>query len=590
MASNAQEVAILPNVQTSAEFQFEKPEAWLLWLKRFERYISVANLKDRSEKEKIDLLLYTMGEKAEEILVQMTSGSTSLLTLKAVTDKFTEYFSPKRNTIFERYKFNSRKQNIGESVDSFVTTLYSLAETCEYGVLKEELIRDRIVIGVRDMRTSERLQLMADLTLEKALNVARQAEIQAKEGKLLRKEVAAENSEINRVSRFQKNKKKFNQQEKENKNRTLKNKENCGRCGGIKHADFKKCPALKSTCHNCQKIGHWDKVCRSKKVRRIEGQTTDEDGDTSPIFLGAVSGNNDVNKDFAFRAYVRELSRKVNFIIDTGADVTCISANSIPSRLKDKIYVTDRIIVGPDGKKLSVIGYLQLNLEKGNTIVASKVYVLDSLKQNLLGKPEIKKFKLVNKINSLKVKSLSQVQPFIEFPKVFNGLGAFKKKLKIQLKENYTPFFQSVPRTVPIPLLKKLKMEIDKLVKDGILVPVDFPTEWCSPIVVIPKKGTDQLRICGDFTQVNKNVKRSHFPIPKVNVTLSKLRNSKVFFKLDVKTGFYQIKLEKDSQPLTTIITPYGRYMFVRLPFGINCSPDYFTQWYSEILRDIQSV
>lgn len=88
-------------------------------------------------------------------------------------------------------------------MDSFVTALHSLAETCEYGTLKGELIRDRIVIGVRDARTSERLQLMADLTLEKALNVARQAEIQAKEEKMLRKE---EISELNKISRFCKNK------------------------------------------------------------------------------------------------------------------------------------------------------------------------------------------------------------------------------------------------------------------------------------------------------------------------------------------------------------------------------------------------
>lgn len=98
-----------------------------MWLKRFERYISIANLRERSESEKIDLLLYTMGEKAEEILTQIMSGSSVATTLKAVTDKFTEYFSPKKNTIFESYKFNSRKQQIGESVDTFVTALYILA-------------------------------------------------------------------------------------------------------------------------------------------------------------------------------------------------------------------------------------------------------------------------------------------------------------------------------------------------------------------------------------------------------------------------------------------------------------------------------
>nr|XP_012235931.1 PREDICTED: uncharacterized protein LOC105680077 [Linepithema humile] len=266
--------AILPSVQTPSEFNFEKPESWAMWLKRFERYVSVANLKDRAESEKIDLLLYTMGEKAEEILAQISTGS-NLATLRAVTDKFTEYFSPKKNTIFERYKFNSRKQQLGESVDSFVTALYSLAETCEYGVLKEELIRDQIVIGVKDARISERLQLSADLTLEKALNMARQAETQAKEGKMLRKEAESE------------------QKQRDSKNKMQRGNEICGRRGKAKHADFKKCPAHETICHNCQKMGYWDKMCKSKKVRRVKEQEDDEgnDSDTSTIFLGTIREN-----------------------------------------------------------------------------------------------------------------------------------------------------------------------------------------------------------------------------------------------------------------------------------------------------------
>lgn len=116
--------------------------------------------------------------------------------------------------------------------------------------------------------------------------MARQAETQAKEGKMLRKE---EQSELNRVLRSQKNKieKKNSKEQYENKNKIQKDK-NCGRCGRTRHEDFRKGPALKATCHNCQKIGHWNKVCRSKKVRRVDGQESDEDSDKSTIFLGTV--------------------------------------------------------------------------------------------------------------------------------------------------------------------------------------------------------------------------------------------------------------------------------------------------------------
>ena len=98
-------------------------------------------------------------------------GNNSAI-LKRITNKFIEYFVPKKNTIFERYKFNSRRQQADENVD-FVTALYLLAETCKYGALKEELIHNRIVTGVRDMRISKHFgKLAANLIMEKVLSMA----------------------------------------------------------------------------------------------------------------------------------------------------------------------------------------------------------------------------------------------------------------------------------------------------------------------------------------------------------------------------------------------------------------------------------
>lgn len=70
----------------------------------------------------------------------------------------------------------------------------------------------------------------------------------------------------------------------------------------------------------------------------------------------------------------------------------------------------------------------------------------------------------------------------------------------------------------------------------------------------------------------------------------SSLKGAKIFSKLDAQSGFYQIKLNKKSLPLTTFITPFGRYMFTRLPFGINCAPDYFSQTFSDLFHDLANV
>lgn len=115
-----------------------------------------------------------MGEKSEEILTQIMPTITASTTFDRVKERFDSYFRPKRNAIFERYKFNSRIQEPGESVDSFVTALYSLAETCEYDNIRDEFIRDRIVIGIRDTRASERLQLMSNLWTRLSRSLANQ--------------------------------------------------------------------------------------------------------------------------------------------------------------------------------------------------------------------------------------------------------------------------------------------------------------------------------------------------------------------------------------------------------------------------------
>ena len=88
--------------------------------------------------------------------------------------------------IYERAKFNQRRQEPGESVDSFITALYGLAEYCGYSELHDEMIRDRIVVGLRDARLSEKLQLDPALTLEKAVTQVQQTESVKQQQSLVR--------------------------------------------------------------------------------------------------------------------------------------------------------------------------------------------------------------------------------------------------------------------------------------------------------------------------------------------------------------------------------------------------------------------
>ena len=117
-----------------------------------------------------------MGEGAEDTLVLTGISSEDRKKYQAVMAKFDTFFKVRKNVIFERTRFNRRRQGENESIEQFITSLYHLAESCEYGELKEEMIRDRIVVGIKDQGLSERLQLDPALTLEKAKTMIRQRE------------------------------------------------------------------------------------------------------------------------------------------------------------------------------------------------------------------------------------------------------------------------------------------------------------------------------------------------------------------------------------------------------------------------------
>ena len=98
------------------------------------------------------------------------------------------------------------------------------------------------------------------------------------------------------------------------------------------------------------------------------------------------------------------------------------------------------------------------------------------------------------------------------------------------------------------------------------------------------------MRICVDLTHLNKAVQREVHPISSVGENLAKLGDSKIFSKLDANSGFWQIPLDNDSKLLTTFVTPFGRYCFNRLPFGISSAPEIFQRTMSRLLEGLEGT
>ncbi len=175
-----------------------------------------------------------------------------------------------------------------------------------------------------------------------------------------------------------------------------------------------------------------------------------------------------------------------------------------------------------------------------------------------------------------------------QFPDVFEGFGVLPFTYKIQLKKDAQPVVHA-PRRVPAPLREKLRQELERMTAMGVIEKVEEPTEWVNSMVCV-KKANGDLRVCMDPKDLNSNIQREHYQIPTREEIISEMAGAKFFTKLDASQGFWQLKLHKDSKRYCIFKTPFGRYSFLRMPFGISSAPEVFHRAMEHIIEGIEGV
>ena len=158
---------------------------------------------------------------------------------------------------------------------------------------------------------------------------------------------------------------------------------------------------------------------------------------------------------------------------------------------------------------------------------------------------------------------------------IFKGVGKLKDyQVKLHLNPDVPPMAQPVRRT-PFSLRGKVKDKIEVQVAMDIIEPVEGPTPWVSPVVVVPKQN-DEIRLCVDMQRAKVAIIRERHPIPTVDEVLESLNQSTVFSKLDLKWGYHQLELHPDSRSITTFTTHYAPYQYKRLMFGISSATEVY--------------
>jgi len=174
---------------------------------------------------------------------------------------------------------------------------------------------------------------------------------------------------------------------------------------------------------------------------------------------------------------------------------------------------------------------------------------------------------------------------------IFTGVGKLKGyKYHIEMDETVCPVVDPREKSsVPEKLKPLLKEKLDKMEEDGIIRKQPNATRWVSSVLVTPKKNGD-LRICLNPKPLNRAVKRPHHYPPTLDEILPKLAGCKYFSSLDQSSGYWNVQVDEESQELLTFNTPFGRYSFKRLPFGLNSSQDVFQRAVDETFGSIPNV
>ena len=166
----------------------------------------------------------------------------------------------------------------------------------------------------------------------------------------------------------------------------------------------------------------------------------------------------------------------------------------------------------------------------------------------MLGRPAIDALNLVQKVDTNHCEDSRRIEQEVKkiYPCLFKGLG----KLEGQwLTPGSARYAIATPRRVALPLMPKVKEELQRMEKPGFISKVDLPTDWCADMVVVPRP----------YGRISRTPKSSRF---------------------------WQEKLSPDSRFLTTFITPFGRFCFKPMPFGIKSAPEHYQRKMSQILEE----
>ena len=587
---------------------------WKTWRQQWEDYAQVSRIGEQSKKYQAAVLRGCIGPTGLEVYSGLPFvGAGDRDDTVKILELLEGYYIGKTNVIYERYKFHSRNQKDGESTTTYIGELRRLAHSCDFeNITPDQLIRDRIVCGVRDDGLRKKLLQSDNLSLDGCVSTCRASELAGAQASSMTEELRSTRSEVESDIKYVANRKRWVDR------RPQKSAEpgwsRCEFCGGHHRRGPGQCPAYGQRCRYCKRMNHFESQCRLrnnwqsfKQERPVQIVSTEDYAEAEQTNMMQIEENESVTADILMvrtrrgggseestrsSGYPNKLFKSlvvqgklVRFQVDTGATCDIL-------RLED---VTDKAMINPttqrlrlyDGTLVTPVGQICTRTENPNTgqMYDCDFIVVKDASTSLIGARTSLAMGLIRVDYESIAKTDIMAEPakcsltkeaiLERYSDVFaERVGCLEGKLHLERDQSVTPVQMPV-RKVPLAMQELLQAELRDMEDRGIIASVDVPTDWVSSMVVEQKKN-GKLRVCLDPRPLNKALKRAHYPMPVIDDLLPSLAKARVFSVCDLRSGFWHISLDEESSFLTTFATPFGRYRWLRMPFGIAPAPEIF--------------
>ncbi|XP_069504413.1 exosome complex component RRP42 isoform X1 [Ambystoma mexicanum] len=620
---------------------------WEDWKEGFSKYALAVFGANYSNERKEAFLFHCLGTAGQEVLKRLPEPSDILDAgpYERTLAKLDRHFRVEENIILERYKFATREQKNGESIEDFVTALRGLAVKCKFTHCQDEHLRDQLMIKCSNDSIRKELWKERNSTLDRAIEIAKMVEhtdkcievlqldtvnngkpkLDESQGSVLkvskvvqrqstwnprRASQNAKRSEENRPATgrgwrqrvpakdsrgIPKDMNSFKMVRDSGQSRGFPGRR-CFRCGSLSHiASDKDCFAIHIICNECGVRGHIARCCRnfnagSNQVHEISASYEDEsyceDGREVVFTVNAVNGRVKMQKPYA-EVVIRGVP--VRMLMDSGADYTLISVEVWRNKFDSCTLWENTVKANAYGDvPIDIIGCFDAELQFKDRKAKGCVYVTNRGGELLSWSDQAELKIRLEASHPEQVMSVAGGEP-TEIQTTLSGkLGCLKGFVHvIRLKKGAVPKIAKL-RTIPLALRGDVEEELKRMERDGVIEKIEA-SEWVSPIVVV-RKGNGSLRLCIDLRHLNSMVVADRFPLPRIDDLMVGVAGSKVFSILDLKSAYHQVELHPNSRDLTAFITPIGLFRCVRMPFGLVSAASVFQSIMHKLLGGEKGV